>query len=134
MSFAEKAIAFLYGKQILELSSIQVGTKEGRMLAATYAREFYNLEEAQLVCLLYSPFLQQGQKLEVFLRRCHPGMLVALPELHKVLQGKPGAEMIQQWVVHTSGLPLELLQHLYRTSLPTDEPCRPHDQSRGQGR
>jgi hypothetical protein len=41
-------------------------------------------------------------------------MLVALPELHKVLQGKPCAEMLQQWVTDTSGLPLPLLQHLYR--------------------
>ena len=41
-------------------------------------------------------------------------MLVALPELHKVLQGKPAAEMLQQWVADASGLPLPLLQHLYR--------------------
>jgi hypothetical protein len=39
---------------------------------------------------------------------------VALPELHKALQGKPSADMLQQWVTDTSGLPMPLLQHLYR--------------------
>ena len=41
-------------------------------------------------------------------------MLVALPELHKALQGKPAADILHQWLVDTSGLPLPLLQHLYR--------------------
>lgn len=41
-------------------------------------------------------------------------MLVALPELHKALQGKPVAEMLVQWATDISGLPINLLQHLYR--------------------
>lgn len=64
--------------------------------------------------MLYSPFIHHGERLESYLRQCHPGMLVALPELHKVLQGKPSADMLQQWVTDTSGLPMGLLQHLYR--------------------
>lgn len=51
---------------------------------------------------------------KAFLRQCHPGMLVALPELHKALQGKPVAEMLMQWAIDISGLPIDLLQHLYR--------------------
>ena len=84
------------------------------MLSSTYAQQFFGLDETQLICMLFSPFLDHGQRLEGYLRQCHPGMLVALPELHKVLQGKPCAEMLQQWVMDTSGLPLPLLQHLYR--------------------
>ena len=91
----------------------EVGTREGRILSATYAQQFFGLDETQLTCLLFSPFLHHGERLEGYLRQCHPGMLVALPELHKVLQGKPCAEMLQQWVTDTSGLPLCLLQHLY---------------------
>ena len=41
-------------------------------------------------------------------------MLVALPELHKALQGKPVADMLHQWLMDISGLSLPLLQHLYR--------------------
>lgn len=121
--FIEQAIGFMRRKQIPDLLIAQAGTRDGRMLAATYAREFFGLEESQLVCLLFSPFIQQGQRLEAFLRRCHPGMLVALPELHKALEGKSSAELIQHWVVDTSGLPLALLQHLYRTHVAANAAC-----------
>lgn len=89
-------------------------SREGRILSSTYAHQFFGLDEGQLLCLLFSPFIHHGERLEGYLRQCHPGMLVALPELHKTLQGKPAAEMLQQWVTDTSGLPLPLLQHLYR--------------------
>ena len=81
---------------------------------AQHAQRFFGLDEGQLICLLFSPFIHHGERLEGYLRQCHSGMLVALPELHKVLQGKPAAEMLQQWVTDASGLPLPLLQHLYR--------------------
>lgn len=92
----------------------EAGTCEGRMLSSAYANQFFGLDETQLTCMLFSPFIHHGERLEGYLRQCHPGMLVALPELHKVLQGKPSAEMLQQWVTDTSGLPMTLLQHLYR--------------------
>ncbi|WP_395607538.1 hypothetical protein [Pseudomonas sp. B22129] len=91
----------------------QAVSREGRALSANYAQQFFGLDEGQLICLLFSPFIHHGQRLEGYLRQCHPGMLVALPELHKVLQGKPAAEMLQQWLNDASGLPLPLLQHLY---------------------
>lgn len=92
----------------------QASTREGRMLSSTYANQFFGLDETQLTCLLFSPFIHHGERLEGYLRQCHPGMLVALPELHKVLQGKPSSDMLQQWVTDTSGLSMPLLQHLYR--------------------
>ena len=92
----------------------QAGSREGRILSSTYAQQFFGLDETQLTCLLFSPFIHHGERLEGYLRQCHPGMLVALPELHKVLQGEPSADMLQQWVTDTSGLPMPLLQHLYR--------------------
>lgn len=92
----------------------EASTREGRNVASAKASQFFGLDETQLTCLLFSPFIHHGERLEGYLRQCHPGMLVALPELHKVLQGKPSAEMLQQWVMDTSGLPIALLQHLYR--------------------
>lgn len=92
----------------------EASTSAGRNVSSAHASQFFGLDETQLTCLLFSPFIHHGERLEGYLRQCHPGMLVALPELHKVLQGKPSADMLQQWVVDTSGLPMSLLQHLYR--------------------
>ncbi|MCM2362628.1 hypothetical protein [Pseudomonas sp. SR18] len=111
--FVQQAASYLRRLRMPDDVLAEVGTREGRILSATYAQQFFGLDETQLTCLLFSPFLHHGERLEGYLRQCHPGMLVALPELHKVLQGKPCAEMLQQWVTDTSGLPLCLLQHLY---------------------
>ena len=73
-----------------------------------------SLSEAQLVCLLFSPFTEQGAGLERFLRLCHPGMLVALPELHRAMQGHAVAEQIMHWMMDVSGLPVSLIGQLYR--------------------
>nr|WP_314562266.1 hypothetical protein [uncultured Pseudomonas sp.] len=112
--FIQQAAHFLSRLHMPEELLTQAGTREGRIQASTHAQQFFGLDEPQLICLLFSPFIHHGERLEGYLRQCHPGMLVALPELHKVLQGKPSAEMLQQWVTDTSGLPMPLLQHLYR--------------------
>jgi hypothetical protein len=112
--FVRQAQDYMCDRKIPEHLIAGASSRDGRMLSATYVQEFFGLEEGQLTCLLYSPFIHHGARLEGYLRQCHPGMLVALPELHKVLQGKSAAEMLQQWVTDTSGLPLPLLQHLYR--------------------
>ncbi|WP_397448039.1 hypothetical protein [Pseudomonas sp. NA-150] len=87
--------------------------EERRALASAYAHEAFSLTDAQLVCLLFSPFVDAGQGLEDFLRRCHPGMLVALPDLHKALMGLQVPEQIIQWLIDTSGLSKVGLQNLY---------------------
>ncbi|EPM63355.1 hypothetical protein A262_03638 [Pseudomonas syringae pv. actinidiae ICMP 19073] len=85
-----------------------------RELAASFAQDGFGLNETQLVCLLFSPFVNQGDGLEDFLRRCHSGMLVALPDLHKVLSGSTAPDQVVQWLVEISGLSLRELQNLYR--------------------
>jgi hypothetical protein len=72
------------------------------------------LTESQLVCLLFAPFVDNGASLERFLRQCHPGMLVALPDLHRAMQGYPAPEQVLQWMVDVSGLPVSLIATLYR--------------------
>lgn len=84
-----------------------------RELASGFAQEGFGLNETQLVCMLFSPFVNQGDGLESFLRRCHPGMLVALPDLHKVLSGSTAPDQVMQWLVDISGLSLQSLQNLY---------------------
>lgn len=84
-----------------------------RALATHFAQDAYGLSEAQLVCLLFAPFVDAGAGLEAFLRRCHPGMLVALADLHKALSGGAAPEQVVQWLVEISGLSLNGLQNLY---------------------
>lgn len=84
-----------------------------RTLAAGYAQEAFGLNEAQLVCLLFAPFADEGAQLEAFLRACHPGMLVAQADLHKALSGQPAPDQVVQWLVDVSGLSLQGLQNLY---------------------
>lgn len=112
-SFVQEAVEYLRRLQMPEDLLLQAGTHERRKVSSAYAQQFFGLDEIQLNCLLFSPFIHHGERLEGYLRHCHPGMLVALPELHKALQGKPCADMLQQWVTGISGLPMHLLQHLY---------------------
>lgn len=84
-----------------------------RELAADFAQDAYGLSEAQLVCMLFSPFVDQGAGLEAFLRRCHPGMLVALADLHRALAGQNAPEQVLLWLVEISALSLPGLQRLY---------------------
>jgi hypothetical protein len=113
-SFVRQAMDSMHRRKVPTALIAEASSEDGRVLSTTYAQEFFGLDEGQLTCLLFAPFIEHGERLEGFLRQCHPGMLVALPELHKALQGKPAADMLQQWLVDTSGLPLVLLQHVYR--------------------
>ncbi|MEG0859916.1 MAG: hypothetical protein RSD81_22900 [Pseudomonas sp.] len=93
--------------------------EQRRAQANDFALRAYGLSEAQLVCQLFGPFVGQGLQLETFLRRCHPGMLVAVPYLHKALRGQPAPEPVVQWLLDISGLPLDVLRKLYeREPLP----------------
>ncbi|WP_256352435.1 hypothetical protein [Pseudomonas sp. PDM31] len=93
-------------------SPVQLAEQRGRI--AVQVQLNFGLSEAQLVCLLFSPFANNAAGLERFLRQCHPGMLVAMPDLHRALQGEPVAEQITQWMVDVSGLPLSMIARLYR--------------------
>jgi hypothetical protein len=84
-----------------------------RQLAEGYGQEAFGLSETQWVCLLFSPFVDGGARLEDFLRRYHPGMLVALGDLHKTLAGQLAPDLVAHWLVDVSGLSLKGLQSLY---------------------
>lgn len=86
---------------------------ELRARATAEAQRSLGLSEAQLVCLLFAPFGNKAAQLEHFLRQCHPGMLVALPELHRAMQGYPVVDQIMQWLMDVSGLSVSLIGKLY---------------------
>ncbi|AWM92170.1 hypothetical protein DJ564_15715 [Pseudomonas sp. 31-12] len=101
-------------EQALEKFSNPTTMSDQRARASTEAQKNLGLSEAQLVCLLFAPFVENGASLERFLRQCHPGMLVALPDLHRAMQGKPAPEQVLQWMADVSGLPVTLIGTLYR--------------------
>ncbi|UQS16398.1 hypothetical protein [Pseudomonas sp. HS6] len=97
---------------------------EHRSLASTALQSHFGLNEAQLICLLFAPFIEGGAGLERFLRTCHPGMLVATPDLHRAMQGLHAPEQVQQWMTDVSGLPVRLISRLYAMgSIQATEPA-----------
>jgi len=102
--FRQPAVAWPQGRALRDEA-------QARLLAA------YGVNETQLVCQLFNPFDAQGHNLEAFVLRCHPGMRVALPYLHRALQGRPCPEPVSQWLVDTSGLRLAQLRALYAGTL-----------------
>lgn len=120
--YLQKALVMMRRKQLPERLCEQAVEAFGNPLtlaelrarAAAETQRSLGLSEAQMVCLLFAPFGDNGANLERFLRQCHPGMLVAIPELHRALEGQPVADQIMQWMVDVSGLPVSLIGLLYR--------------------
>ncbi|WP_434557293.1 hypothetical protein [Pseudomonas sp. Z4-20] len=109
-------------QQVQELFGTPAASPERRAQAAVEAQNSLGLNEAQLVCMLFAPLVENGAGLEHFLRCCHPGMLVAMPDLHKAMRGGAVADQVAQWMVDVSGLPILMLGKLYRTRISPAEP------------
>ncbi|MDZ3992394.1 hypothetical protein [Pseudomonas sp. Teo4] len=73
----------------------------------------YGITQTQIACALFSPIANHGRDLERYLQCRHREMLVALPYLHRALQGKPCPEPIKDWLIETSGLTLGQLRAIY---------------------
>lgn len=89
------------------------GPEPLRLLAQDYLLHGFALNETQLTCLLFAPFIDNGRGLERFLRNCHPGMLVAMPDLHRAMQGLHAPEQVVKWITEVSGLPVGMIIRLY---------------------
>ncbi|WDY55757.1 hypothetical protein [Pseudomonas sp. PSKL.D1] len=99
-------------KETLRLAC-QKGTKNRPVAQPLRFAKAYGIEQTQLVCMLYSPFADQGRGLERFLQCRHADMLVALPYLHRALQGKACPDAVRDWLVNTSGLGISHLRAIY---------------------
>jgi hypothetical protein len=60
-----------------------------RHAAAEYARQTFGLDDTQLVCLVYSPFADEGAGLSRFLSREHPALVERVDDIHALLAGGP---------------------------------------------
>jgi hypothetical protein len=128
--YLQRALVMMRRKQLPERLCDQAVETFGSPVAFTGQRartvielqRNMGLSEAQLVCLLFAPFVDSGTNLERFLRHCHPGMMVGLPDLHRAMQGHQVADQVMQWLTDVSGLPVNLVRALYRMkSLAVDE-------------
>lgn len=87
-----------------------------------YAKEAFYLSEAQLVCLVYSPFTARGRSLEDYLRREQPHLLEHLEEIHRLLaspEPPDPSDILARELASVSGLTAEHLRLLYRGPLVT---------------
>ncbi|MDU9027722.1 hypothetical protein [Pseudomonas mediterranea] len=127
--YVQRAIMIMHRKQLpehvceqaRELFGPPSAIAERRAQAAAEAQTSLGLNEAQLVCMVFAPFVERGAGLEHFLRCCHPGMLVAMPDLHKAMQGAAVADQVAQWMVDVSGLSIDMLGRLYEASVAQPE-------------
>jgi hypothetical protein len=91
-----------------------------RRAAGQYALDTFGLTEEQLVCMVYSPFADEGAGLESFLAREHPGLADRAAGLHALLaagEAQPPAVGggLAADLERISGLELKQLQVLYRS-------------------
>ncbi|PWE45247.1 hypothetical protein [Pseudomonas prosekii] len=104
-------------QRLIDLAMAAYADAEGmqarRTLAANFAEQAFGLDEAQLVCMQFAPFVDSGRELSSFLGLCHPQRLSELDALHQLLGGEREDAALSQWLTQVSGLPLPALRSLY---------------------
>ncbi|WP_263144162.1 hypothetical protein [Pseudomonas sp. RIT-PI-AD] len=119
--YLELALALMRKKEIpqrlIDLAmaaySSPAGIEARRALAAGFAEEAFGLDEMQLACMQFAPFVDAGRELSAFLAACHPQRLADLADLHALLAGADDHPAAAAWLADVSGLPLEALRSLY---------------------
>jgi hypothetical protein len=105
------------------------GIQRMRALASKFAREAFHLTEAQLVCMVYSPFVNRAANLDLFLEREHPNLI---PDVHAIraLLAAPTSDGGDEHLVHQ----LETLSGLRLWQLQTIFACGDHHKDVASGR
>ncbi|ORM74800.1 hypothetical protein HA48_02385 [Pantoea wallisii] len=85
-----------------------------RQRAAQFALAAFDLSETQLVCMIYSPFIAEGQQLKAWLQQ-----LPDAPDENQVralLSGDSSDLMLAQQLTQLSGLTLAQMRHCWRSA------------------
>lgn len=85
-----------------------------RERANRFAAEAYGLGEEQLICMVYSPFAGEGERLSDYLSRERPHLLPRLGDIHDFLVGGIGDGVAEE-LCAGSGLEPHELRSLYRS-------------------
>ncbi|WP_282082593.1 PqqD family protein [Streptomyces tendae] len=112
-----------FPEQLVEAMRRRYAGQEGvrRMRAAmdAYALAAHRLTGEQLVCMIFSPFVDRGANLSGYLSAVEPGLAVKVPVIHALLAGTElddGDDSLRQSLERLSGLTLEQLRQLYGAS------------------
>lgn len=78
----------------------------------------FGLNEISLICLVYSPFVANGRRLERFIAKCFPDWAIHCEQMHAILnqQNQQGNSEVSDFLTEISGLSLPMLRQLYRNS------------------
>lgn len=85
-----------------------------------YSLDAFHLDETQLVCMLYSPFAEQGKFLNDYLQREQPELAASVEEIRALLDAPgeaAGSEELTRKLSVLSGLLLRQLRSLYQQPL-----------------
>ncbi|WP_205522602.1 hypothetical protein [Myxococcus eversor] len=94
----------------------------------TFAARTYGLSEAQLVCMVYSPFTDAGRNLERYLHAEHPALSARITDIHALLRATHApalsdeSKALQNTLEQVSGLDIVQLRTLYLRPLGTGVP------------
>ncbi len=104
---------------------VDSGMQKMRQRIQSFAEETCGLLEQHFICMVFSPFTQQGLHLELFLKQEYPALCSNLPEFHCLLIGKKRSSKdskFEKLLIEISGLSLTDLRVLYKsqTSLPAE--------------
>ncbi|NWB99003.1 hypothetical protein HX882_24215 [Pseudomonas gingeri] len=89
------------------------GKEARRNLANRFASDAFGLDEAQLICMQFAPFVNTGRELSSFIGICHPKHLAEIETLHQILAGRLEHSQLSLWLTKISGLQLPALRSLY---------------------
>lgn len=89
-----------------------------RQCISHYLLELHSVTDEHLVCVLYSPFVDQARGLERFLQQCYPEKLSTYVELRQILMSDNLlSEPYSTWLESVSGLALPSLRALFNMTL-----------------
>lgn len=91
-------------------------TDRMRELANRFAGEAYGITEEHLVCALYSPFTDKGERLQQYLAREQPDLADEAASIHALLTDDSTSDgLLGAALERISGLAVERLRTLYRS-------------------
>jgi len=113
-----------FPESLIEMISARYATPSGieqmRYLMNRYASDAFNLDEDQLICMLYSPFAEGAKFLHSYLERERPGLISFEAAIRQALahQLDPAeTQGIASILNKMSGLDLAHLQRLFQVSI-----------------
>ena len=88
-----------------------------RKRVENYAREVFDLNHEQLVCMVFAPFASAGKGLSAYLTSQHPAFAKNEPAYRKVLCDDSSSTSLVEQLESWSGLSIKKLRHIYQSPL-----------------